>query len=546
MFGKRRLRGDWYTDTLDGRVVSKDGNRYGQVFANKGYFATIYPMDSKKKAGEALRLFCQEFGVPDRLTFDGSKEQTCKGTEFMKQVRKNNIDHHVIEPERHNQNAAEGVIREVRRKWFRTMIRNHVPRRFWDYGMRWCCEIMQRTHTRSERLDACVPLEEVTGETVDILEYLDFGFYDLVWYHDNAGLGERKLGRWLGVSHRTGSLMAYYVLAPTCQVVSRTSVQRITNLEKQVESNKTWFTNYDADIKRRLNDDDFQIDGDKPNPEDWAEFMEHDPDFMEEFQRVIDNEEVPEADAEFTPDVLDDTYMNMEVGVPRDDDGPTFARVTKRLRDANGLPIGVANDNPILDTRMYEVEYPDGYKASLSANVIAQNMFAQVDDEGNRHVLFDAIIDHRVDGTEVKTMDAFIVNKSGHKRRRETTKGWEILLQWKDGSTTWVKLKDVKDSNPVPLAEYAVQLRIAEEPAFAWWVPYVLKKRNRIIAKVKLKYWLRTHKFGIRIPKSVEEAKKFDEINGNTLWWDAICKEMKNVQVTFKVFEGKEEAIPPG
>ena len=123
---------------------------------------------------------------------------------------------------------------------------------------------------------------------------------------------------------------------------------------------------------------------------------------------------------------------------------------------------------------MYEVEYPDGHKASLSANAIAQNMFAQVDEEGNRHVLFDAIIDHRVDGTEVKAMDAFITNKVGHKRRHETTKGWEILVQWKDGSTTWVKLKDVKDSNPVQLAEYAVHMRIAEEPAFMWWVPYVL------------------------------------------------------------------------
>ena len=88
------------------------------------------------------------------------------------------------------------------------------------------------------------------------------------------------------------------------------------------------FTDYDAEIKRCLNDDDFQINGDKPNLADWAGFMEHDPDFMEEFQRVIDNEEVPEADAEFTPEILDDTYMNMEVGVPQDNDGPTFARVT--------------------------------------------------------------------------------------------------------------------------------------------------------------------------------------------------------------------------
>jgi len=40
--------------------------------------------------------------VPGRLTCDGSKEQTGKKTEFMEQVRKNDIDLHVIEPKRHN------------------------------------------------------------------------------------------------------------------------------------------------------------------------------------------------------------------------------------------------------------------------------------------------------------------------------------------------------------------------------------------------------------------------------------------------------------
>ena len=103
IYEKRRLRGEWFTDTLDGRVISKDGNRYGQVFANRGYFATVYPMDTKSKAGNSLRTFCQEFGVPDRMKCDGSKEQTGKRTEFMQQVRKNDIDLHMIEPERHNQ-----------------------------------------------------------------------------------------------------------------------------------------------------------------------------------------------------------------------------------------------------------------------------------------------------------------------------------------------------------------------------------------------------------------------------------------------------------
>jgi hypothetical protein len=78
---------------------------------------------------------------------------------------------------------------------------------------------------------------------------------------------------------------------------------------------------------------------------------------------------------------------------------------------------------------MYEVEHPDGHKALLAANAIAENMFAQVDDEGNRHVLFEEIIDHRTDGTEVKQQDAFLTTRNGNKRLRETTKGWEILIQ---------------------------------------------------------------------------------------------------------------------
>jgi hypothetical protein len=42
------------------------------------------------------------------------------------------------------------------------------------------------------------------------------------------------------------------------------------------------------------------------------------------------------------------------------------------------------------------------------------------------------------------------------------TIGWELLVMWKDQSMSWVPLKDLKVSNPVELAEYAV----ADEPAF--------------------------------------------------------------------------------
>jgi hypothetical protein len=88
----------------------------------------------------------------------------------------------------------------------------------------------------------------------------------------------------------------------------------------------------------------------------------------------------------------------MEIALPRgggDPEDVQFAKVTKCLRDAEGWPIGTASDNPLLDTREYEVEFLDGHIESMSANLIAQHLFSQVDEEGHRHILLDDIIDSK-------------------------------------------------------------------------------------------------------------------------------------------------------
>ena len=549
MFERPRIKDVIFTDTMDGQYRSLDGNCHAQIFANKDFFAVAYPLEKKSHAGEGLKQFISDFGVPDTLLCDGSGEQTGKRTTFREQVRKHAIDLQVTEPYRHNQSKVEGVIREIRKRWFCVMHKQRVPRRLWDYGIRWVCETMQRTARQSGDLDGRTSIERLTGETPDISEYLDFTFYDWCWYNDNAGLGATRLGRWLGVSHRVGSLMSYWILTDQGRVVSRTTVTRVTNLELQENGVRHRCSEFDKFILEKLHDSaHFLVDGGKTQPTEWdLPPLDHDPDFHAEFHDVVSSDEVKEADQEFTPEVFDDTYLNMEVALPKgDEDHPMLAKVTKRLRDKDGLPIGTAHDNPILDTRMYEVEFRDGTRSALAANYIAENLFSQVDDDGNRQVLLDEIIDHRTNGKAVTQQDAFVVMKNGNKRRRETTIGWELLVQWKDGSTNWVALKDIKESYPVQVSEYAVASRISMEPAFAWWVPKVLKKRNRIISKLKSKYWLRTHKFGIQIPKSVEEAKELDRKNGNTLWWDAICKEMRNVRPGFQVWEKSEKDLPAG
>ena len=86
--------------------------------------------------------------------------------------------------------------------------------------------------------------------------------------------------------------------------------------------------------------------------------------------------------------------------------------------------------------------------------------------------------------------------------------------------------------------EYARLKNIEDEQAFIWWTPYVKRKVNEVIQRTKSKYWERTHKYGIRIPKSIEEAKDIDKENGNTFWKDAVKLEMKDMGVSFEVYEG--------
>jgi hypothetical protein len=59
-------------------------------------------------------------------------------------------------------------------------------------------------------------------------------------------------------------------------------------------------------------------------------------------------------------------------------------------------------------------------------------------------------------------------NRHGQRRPKLTTRGWKLMVSWKDGSTVWIPLKDLKEANPIEVAEYAVANKIAEEPAFAW------------------------------------------------------------------------------
>ena len=533
VYGIKTLRGKFATDTLWSTKKSLNQNACAQIISHKNGFAVCYPMTQATgdSIGDSLLNFIHDFGKPEKLTYDGATAQTGKKTKFMNTIRSHQIQGKASGPRRPNENPAESAIREIKRRWYRIMDKKQVPLRLWDFAMVWVCETGNLTVSSSKYARGRTAVEIITGETPDISEYTDFCFYDWCTYRTNAGLGEVSLGRWLGVSHKIGRLMSFWILTQSGHVISCTTVQRLTNGEMRTDEWKERMHDFNNKIKEKFNADNTDLTKQVSETPQWNRLSmdEDDEDFLHEFRHTIHHDDEPRPE-EPTPDSFDG-YINMELGMQRGEDGSIeHAKVKRRAVDHLGDPIGIAHTNPMLDTRKYEVEYLDGNVEIMTANLIAENIMSQVDEHGHRQLLLDEIIDHKHKHPDDDYGDP-------KKRKRYSTDEWELCVTWKDGSTNWIPLRDLKDAYPIELAEYAVQNKLDGRPAFSWWVPYVLKKRMTIIAKLKSKYWQRTHKYGIQVPKTVHDAYAIDATNKNTKWRDAIFEEMKKIRAAFELYE---------
>ena len=68
----------------------------------------------------------------------------------------------------------------------------------------------------------------------------------------------------------------------------------------------------------------------------------------------------------------------------------------------------------------------------------------------------EGVIDHKMDhATAVSKSDKYIATRRGQRKLRKTTCGWKLLIRWKDGSESWIHLKNLKEFHPVEVADYA-------------------------------------------------------------------------------------------
>jgi len=92
--------------------------------------------------------------------------------------------------------------------------------------------------------------------------------------------------------------------------------------------------------------------------------------------------------------------------------------------------------------------------------------------DGLAELVLQQIVDYKSDDSTVLDADRF-VKGNGRQHVKRRTKGWKLCVRWKDDSTSWETFADPKESFPIQVAEYAVAQFVENEPAFAWWVPFI-------------------------------------------------------------------------
>jgi hypothetical protein len=199
--------------------------------------------------------------------------------------------------------------------------------------------------------------------------------------------------------------MCYYILVSNGKMILGTSVQHVTQLEMMQDEIKQKMEAFNNKVPGQLQNKGFEC---------WHKM---------ENAFYIDDEDVDEVELEeptgideadtFTPEACEG-YIGAQ-GMLSYQDGRIQGTLTKQLKGNDRNPIGRRHDNALLDTQRYKIELLDGTTEEYNANVIAKNLFSQVDLEGHQYVLMKEISDHRKDKMAIPISDGWLQLGNGRK-----------------------------------------------------------------------------------------------------------------------------------
>ena len=438
---------------------------------------------------------------------------------------------------------AELYIKLLKEAVRKDMREANSPLCFWDYCIEQRARIYNLTARDNLKIRGTNPHTATLSEEGDISNLCQYKWYDWCYFREHTAKfphNQEVLGCVLGPVRGDGNEMAQWILKASGSVVPRRSLRPLHHAEVHSSSELNKCKAFDALIERRHGT---AISPPKPVEESDDKTFDQYKDEDEAMRPIPDMEDAVDANGTLLNQApAYDRLINAEVALQLDE-RMASGKVSKRAVGPDGRISGKYHEDPKLNSILYEVEFSDGQVREYTAKTIAESMLVQVDSEGVRTIMMEGIVDYQKnDAVAVQKQDQYVYNKNGRRRMRKTTMGWELLVKWRDQSESWVRLCELKESHPIETAEFAMARGIQDQPAFVWWVPFMLRKRDAIVYAIKTRVRKVTRKNGIEIPLDVEHAGRLDKSNGNDLWAKALAKEMYNVGVAFEILAAGQRA----
>ena len=325
----------------------------------------------------AIKQFAKEIGAPDSFVADMSGEQM--SSEVKKFCNDIGTTLRALEEGTPWSNKAElyiGLIKEAVRK---DVHKSNSPLCLWDYCVERRARINNLTAKNAFKLHGSTPHTVTTGDEGDISNLCQYGWYEWCYFRDQTAAfpnNKEVLGRVLGPARGAGNEMAQWILKANGRVVPRRSLRPLKNdeIHSPVEIKKREVC--DELIKRR-----WGTPMTPPNTQQPKAFKKYE-DHEQQEQPTLEVEDIVDSTGKLiNQQPAYDQIINAEVQLQLGEE-IVNGKVIQRTIGPDGQVTGTYDNNPFLNSIIYDVEFPDGQVKEYAADIIAENMLTQVDSDG--------------------------------------------------------------------------------------------------------------------------------------------------------------------
>jgi hypothetical protein len=489
-----------------------NGSKSAVIFVGRDTnVVDAYGIKSDKEFVNTLEDNIRDRGAPDKLISDRAQvEISSKVKDILRALF---ISAWQSEPHQQQQNYAERMIQTVKTTVNHIMDRVGAPVFVWLLCLQYVCFLLNHTHNSTVK---GIPLQHLTGQTIDISPLLRFYFWQQVYYlregHSFPDTPE-GYGRIVGISEHVGPIMTYMILnEQTLKVIYRSNVRP--------------HSDDDPNLRAAL------IDGENSDDTPTQNFVRSRSELMANGEtgngeniNVSDSEDfaTPQPIAE-----IDELIGRSFLTEPAEDGTRSRATIIKAV---------------------------DDLQADLERDPERRKFICSIGKEEAEEVFtYNQVLEHLENDKDFVWKFKRIVGHQGPLTRRDKDyqgSQWNVMVEWENGEITEEPLSVIASDDPVCCAVYAREKNLLELPGWKRFSKLARREKKllRTVNQAKLRSWRNAIKYqnGYQVPNNYADAVRLDQRNGNTKWQDATVLEMTQLDDydTFKDIGHADEADAP-